>query len=163
MAIMLELLDPEQNTSFRDWYIDYPIDLSKVLFIATANRFTTISRELLDRLEFIEFNDYELEEKAIIAKYYLFPKVLQYAGLTNEELKIDDKAWPILVTAFGKEQGVRRLERNLQKLARGVLKKIVMDEVTSVTIGEKNVEKYAKQVLPDIEAIRGIDYTKAKD
>jgi ATP-dependent Lon protease len=79
MAIMLELLDPEQNLNFRDWYVDYPVDLSKILFIATANRFTTIARELLDRLEFIQFNDYKLEEKAIIAKYYLFPKVLHYA------------------------------------------------------------------------------------
>lgn len=163
MAIMLELLDPEQNTSFRDWYIDYPVDLSKVLFIATANRFTTISRELLDRLEFIEFNDYELEEKAIIAKYYLFPKVLNYAGLKTEELKIEDNAWPILVTAFGKEQGVRRLERNLQKLARGILKKIVMGEVTSITINKENVEEYSKRALPDIEAMRGVDYTKSKD
>ncbi len=163
MAIMLELLDPEQNATFRDWYIDHPIDLSKVLFIATANRFTTISRELLDRLEFIEFNDYKLEEKAIIAKYYLFPKVLEYAGLMNEELKIEEEAWPILVTAFGKEQGVRRLERNLQKLARGVLKKIAMREITSLTIDEKNAQEYALQALPEIETIRGIDYTKAKD
>ncbi len=163
MAIMLELLDPEQNTSFRDWYIDYPVDLSKVLFIATANRFTTISRELLDRLEFIEFNDYKLEEKAIIAKYYLFPKVLQYAGLDQEELIIKEEAWPTLVTVFGKEQGVRRLERNLQKLARGVLKKIVMEEVTSITIDKENVGEYIKNALPEIEAVRQIDYTKAKE
>ena len=162
MAIMLELLDPEQNTTFRDWYIDYPVDLSKVLFIATANRFTTISRELLDRLEFIEFNDYKLEEKAIIAKYYLFPKVLKYAGLQKDELIIEDEAWPQLVSAFGKEQGVRRLERNLQKLARGALKRIVMKEETSIIVDKNNVAEYAKDALPSIEAVRNIDYTTSQ-
>lgn len=163
MAIMLELLDPEQNTTFRDWYVDYPVDLSKVLFIATANRFTTISRELLDRLEFIEFNDYKLEEKAIIAKYYLFPKVLQYAGLKKEELIVEDEAWGDLTRAFGREQGVRRLERNLQKVARGVLKEIVMKKTDSVKINKSNVEKYAKLALPEIERVRSIDYTLAKE
>lgn len=162
MAIMLELLDPEQNPTFRDWYVDYPVDLSKVLFIATANRFTTISRELLDRLEFIEFNDYKLEEKAIIAKYYLFPKVLQYAGLKKEELTIEDDAWGVLVKAFGKEQGVRRLERNLQKLARGVLKEITMGYTNSVKIDSNNVQEYAEKALPSIEKVRDIDYTTGK-
>ncbi len=162
MAIMLELLDPEQNTNFRDWYVDYPVDLSKILFIATANRFTTISRELLDRLEFIEFNDYNMQEKAIIAKYYLFPKVLRYAGLNKEELIITDEAWPGLVNAFGREQGVRRLERNLQKLARGVLKRITLEETTSITIDKNNVQEYAQKALPSVEAVRGIDYTTAK-
>jgi ATP-dependent Lon protease len=162
MAIMLELLDPEQNTTFRDWYVDYPLDLSKVLFIATANRFTTISRELLDRLEFIEFNDYKLEEKAIIAKYYLFPKVLQYAGLTKDELIIENDVWGDLVNAFGREQGVRRLERNLQKLARGVLKQITMKETVSVKITKENVDRYTKLALPSIEKVRGIDYTLSK-
>ena len=162
MAIMLEVLDPEQNTNFRDWYIDYPVDLSKILFIATANRFTTISRELLDRVEFIEFNDYALEEKGVIGKYYLFPRILEYAGLKQEELTISDDAWPILTAAFGKEYGVRRLERNLQKLARGVLRKIVMKEATSVIIDKNNAEEYAKQALPSIDAIREIDYTEAK-
>ena len=163
MAIMLELLDPEQNPTFRDWYIDYPVDLSKVLFIATANRFTTISRELLDRLEFIEFNDYELEEKAIIGKYYIFPKVLQYAGLKKEELIIEDEAWGDLIKAFGKEQGVRRLEKNLQKVAREVLKEIVMKKTVSVKINKENVDKYAKLALPEIEKVRSIDYTLAKE
>ena len=162
MAIMLELLDPEQNTTFRDWYVDYPVDLSKVLFIATANRFTTISRELLDRLEFIEFNDYKLEEKAIIAKYYLFPKVLKYAGLTSKELIIEDSAWGDLVRAFGQEQGVRRLERNLQKLARGVLKRIIMKETMSIKIDKNNVSNYTSQALPNVEIVRSIDYTTPK-
>ena len=162
MAIMLELLDPEQNSTFRDWYVDYPVDLSKILFIATANRFTTISRELLDRLEFIEFNDYSFEEKTIIAKYYLFPKVLQYAGLKKEEFVIDDDVWSELTKAFGKEQGVRRLERNLQKIARGALKRITMKESTTVRVHKGNVDKYAKQALPSIERVRGIDYTLAK-
>ena len=161
MAIMLEILDPAQNTTFRDWYIDYPIDLSKVLFIATANRFTTIARELLDRLEFIEFDDYSMEEKTVIAKHYLFPKVLKYAGLKDTELIITDDAWKILTQAYGKEMGVRRLERNLQKLARGTIKEIIMGSTNKVKIDKSNAEKYASRALPHIEKVRSIDYTIA--
>src|SRR5690606_34621616 len=108
MAILLEIMDPEQNKNFRDWYLDHPIDLSKILFIATANRFTTITRELLDRLEIIEFPDYTLEEKTHIAQHYLFKKALKYGGLTEEELIIEQDAWPILVKSYGKDFGVRR-------------------------------------------------------
>lgn len=159
MAIMLELLDPAQNKTFRDQYLDYPIDLSNVLFISTANRFTTIARELLDRLEFIEFEDYSMEEKLVIAKNYLFPKVLRHAGLTKEELVITEDAWPILVKAFAQEMGVRRLERNFKKLARGVIKEIVLGRSKQIQINAENAPEYAKKALPNIEEIRGIDYT----
>lgn len=159
MAIMLEILDPEQNSNFRDWYIDFPVDLSKVLFIATANRFKTISRELLDRLEFIEFPDYSLEDKVMIASQYLFPEVLSYAGLKPEELQITQEAWPKLVEAFGKDQGVRRLEQNLKKLARRVIKSISLNETSSVIITADNVSEYVKQKLPSIEDVRHKDFT----
>lgn len=163
MAIMLEILDPQQNKTFRDWYVDYPVDLSKILFIATANRFTTLSRELLDRMEIIEFPDYDMSIKERIAKDYLFPQSLYYAGLQGHELQIADDAWPILVEGFGKDQGVRRLERNLQRLARKVIKRIVMGEVTQVVIDASNAQQYVKDALPSIESVRHIDYTLSQE
>lgn len=163
MAIMLEILDPQQNKTFRDWYLDYPVDLSKILFIATANRFTTLSRELLDRLEIVEFSDYPMEVKLKIAKDYLFPLVLSYAGLRPAELTVAEEVWPDLVNAFGMDQGVRRLERNLQRVARGVIREIMTGEKTSVTINKSNVRQYIAQALPSIEAIRNIDYTLGPD
>ncbi|MEA3357032.1 MAG: AAA family ATPase [Patescibacteria group bacterium] len=161
MAIMLEILDPQQNQTFRDHYIDYPVDLSKILFIATANRFTTLSRELLDRLEIVQFPDYSMEEKMVIAVKYLFPQSLQYAGLTVQELQVTNEAWPILINAFAKDQGVRRLERNLQRMARRVIKKIITGQVKSVVIDARLAQEYAKYVLPSIESVRNIDYTKS--
>lgn len=163
MAIMLEILDPQQNKFFRDWYLDYPVDLSKVLFIATANRFTTLSRELLDRMEIIEFPDYTMEVKMKIATDYLFPQVLYYAGLQPNELQITPEGWKILGEAFGKDQGVRRFERNLQRLARKIIKKIIMGEVTQVVIDGSNAAEFAKDALPAIEDIRHIDYTLSSE
>ncbi len=163
MAIMLEILDPQQNRTFRDWYLDYPVDLSKILFIATANRFTTLSRELLDRLEIIEFSDYPIDIKYRIAKDYLFPLVLTYAGLRPEELVIDDEVWPDIVNRFGQDQGVRRLERNLQRVARVVIKDIMTGKTGAVRIDRSNVNQYLEQALPSIEAIRNIDYTLGPD
>ncbi len=160
MAIMLEILDPQQNTSFKDSYIDYPVDLSKVLFILTANRLKTVTRELLDRLEIVEYHDYTPEEKLVIAKNYLWPKILSYAGLQPQELQISDDAWPAIVQAFGKDQGVRRLERNLQKMARKVLKQIVLGQAKSITINGQSVAQFVQDVLPSIKDIRNIDYTE---
>lgn len=159
MAIMLEILDPSQNSSFTDKYVDYPIDLSKIMFIATANRFNTISRELLDRLEFIEFPDYTVSEKTQIAKAYLFPKVLKYAGLRPEELVVNDDAWPLLIDSFAKDQGVRRLEQNLRKMARIVVKNIVLGKYQSVTITPQNVSQFTQFVLPNVDDIRDKDFT----
>jgi ATP-dependent Lon protease len=160
MAIMLEILDPGQNSSFNDHYVDFPVDLSKIMFIATANRFRTISRELLDRLEFIEFPDYTPDEKTRIAKSFLFPKVLTYAGLQPHELIITDDVWPKLIDSYGSDQGVRRLEQNLKKVARVVVKDIVLGKTTSVTISSQNVDEYIKYKLPNIEDIRDKDYTE---
>lgn len=159
MAIMLEILDPQQNKTFRDLYIDYPIDLSKIMFIATANRFKTISRELLDRIEFIEFPDYSQEEKIVIAQKYLFPKILQYAGLKPEELQIAPSVWPKLIATFGTDQGVRRIEQNMKKLARYVTKSIVLGKYPSITIDESNFEQFSSLVLPSVEQVRNKDFT----
>ncbi|MBN1617942.1 AAA family ATPase [Candidatus Dojkabacteria bacterium] len=160
MAIMLEILDPQQNTTFKDQYLDYPVDLSKVLFIATANSFTTISRELLDRLEIIPFPDYPFEDKVEIAKRFLFPQTLSYAGLQEQDLKITDDVWPEVVRKFATDEGVRRLERNLQKMARRVVKRIVLGQVSNLVIDSSNVADYTSIVLPSISEVRNIDYTK---
>jgi len=160
MSMMLEILDPQQNYAFKDQYIDYPVDLSKVLFIITANRFTTISRELLDRLEIIEFMDYTPEEKTVIAKNFLFPKALDYAGLTVGELQIADDVWPLFTRTYGNSQGVRRYERNLQRLCRKTLKRIMLGEITSLVINSTNAESYVNDVMTDIETLRDIDYTE---
>lgn len=160
MAILLEVLDPQQNKTFKDLYVDYPVDLSKVLFILTANRLKTVTRELLDRLEIVEFHDYTPEEKLVIAKGYLWPKILEYAGLQPTELQIADDAWPIIVQAFGQDQGVRRLERNLQKLSRRVLKMVVTGQAQSVLVNAQNAQEFVKYVLPSIKDIRNIDYTE---
>lgn len=163
MAIMLEILDPGQNYSFTDKYLDYPVDLSKIMFIATANRFRTISRELLDRLEFIEFPDYTKDEKAQIAKNFLFPKVLKYSGLQPNELIINDDAWPKLIDVYGQDQGVRRLEQNLKKLARVVVKDIVLGSYQTVTISAQNVDQYTKYKLPSVEDVRYKDFTESNN
>lgn len=163
MAIMLEILDPGQNHSFSDRYVDYPIDLSKVMFIATANRFNTISRELLDRMEFIEFEDYTVNEKQVIAKNYLYPKALEYAGLQPNELVIQDDAWPKLVEIYGNDQGVRRLEQNLKKLSRLVLKGIVSGQFPQVVINKENAHYFEKYALPSVEEVRDKDFTLKRD
>lgn len=159
MAILLEILDPQQNQTFRDWYIDYPVDLSKILFIATANKLKTVTRELLDRLEIIQFPDYTPEVKAVIAKNYLYPQVLSYAGLQPQELQITDDAWPTIVQVYGKDAGVRRLERNLQKLARRTVKQIVLGQIQSLVVDANVAQQLAGDALPSIEDVRGLDYT----
>lgn len=162
MAILLEILDPQQNTNFRDHYIDYPVDLSKILFIATANKLSTVSRELLDRLEVIKFEDYNKQEKIVIAQKYLYPQVLEYAGLQQQEFQITSNAWPIIIDIFGQDPGVRRLERNLQRISRKAIKQIILGQTQTVTITPEVAQQYADEALPSIENIRNLDYTAEK-
>lgn len=162
MAILLEILDPQQNTNFRDHYIDYPVDLSKILFIATANKLSTVSRELLDRLEVIKFEDYNKQEKIVIAQKYLYPQVLEYAGLQQQEFQITSNAWPIIIDIFGQDPGVRRLERNLQRISRKAIKQIILGQTQTVTITPEVAQQYADEALPSIENIKNLDYTAGK-
>ncbi|MCA9382283.1 AAA family ATPase, partial [Candidatus Dojkabacteria bacterium] len=142
MASLLEILDPEQNSTFVDHYIDYPIDLSKIMFITTANNLGGLSTALLDRLEIVRFTSYTDEEKQRIAIDYLLPKVLEATGLTTDQLKFDEQVWPLVIRPFGYDAGVRQLERNLTNLARKVAREIVEKKVTSVVINKDNVKKY---------------------
>ena len=101
MGVLVELLDPEQNVAFTDHYMDYPFDLSEVLFIATANNTTNIATAVLDRLEPIQMPSYSDEEKIKIAKDYVLPSLMKESGLTVENLSIDTELWPKLVRPLG--------------------------------------------------------------
>ena len=144
MGVLIELLDPEQNFAFIDHFIDYPFDLSQVLFIATANNTTNISTAVLDRLEPIQMPSYTDEEKTVIAKNYIWPKTMRLAGLTNENLKINDEVWVSIVRPLGFDAGLRTLERTINGICRKVARLIVEGKGTNFQITTENV----KQFLP---------------
>lgn len=146
MAALLEILDPEQNSTFVDHYLDYPIDLSKVFFICTANSLGTLSAALLDRLEVIRFTSYSDEEKETIAKSYTMPDVLKNSGLNPGDIIIQEDVWPLLIRPVGFDAGLRQLERNLATLARRVVRKTIEGESLPITITQENLRQY---VLPD--------------
>ena len=150
-SAMLEVLDSEQNSTFRDHFIEVPFDLSNVLFVTTANTTQTIDGPLLDRMEVIELTSYTREEKFHIAKEHLVPKQLKANGLRSSMLKIADSAIYMIIDSYTREAGVRTLERFIASLCRKVAKEIVSDEVKKVSITAKNLEKYlgAKKYLDD--------------
>src|SRR3989344_5648855 len=114
MGVLVELLDPEQNAAFTDHFVDYPFDLSEVLFIATGNNTTNVSTAVMDRLEPIQMPSYSDEEKTAIAKLYVFPRSVLDAGLTSAQLTIEDAVWPQIVRPLGFDSGIRTLERTIQ-------------------------------------------------
>ena len=142
MAILLEILDPAQNKTFRDHYVDYPIDLSQVMFICSANNTGTLSTALLDRMEVVKMPSYTNQEKTVIARDYLFPKVRKASGLKPEELQIDPDLWPEIVNPFGYDSGIRSLNRILESLCRKVAKQIVTGDVQSVRVTKENLKYY---------------------
>lgn len=146
MAALLEILDPEQNSTFIDHYVDFPVDLSKVFFVCTANNLGTLSAALLDRMEVIRFTSYTDEEKIVIAKNYSMPKVLMNSGLDAEKIQILDEVWPILVRPVGFDAGLRQLERNLATMVRAAARRIVEGHPTPIIITPENVRDF---VLPD--------------
>ncbi len=142
MGVLVELLDPEQNVAFRDHYLDYPFDLSEVLFIATANNTTSIATAVLDRLEPIQMPSYTDEEKIKIAKDYVLPQLLRESGLTTGNLTIDDAVWPKLVRPLGYDAGIRSLERTINSLCRKVARMIVEGKGKSFHITPENVKEF---------------------
>lgn len=142
MGVLLELLDPEQNTEFQDHYLDYPFDLSEVLFICTANHKRNIANAVLDRLEVIEMPAYTDEEKETIGKDYLLPRVMKECGLEESQLEIEESLWPQILRPLGYDAGIRTLERTIRGICRKAAVSIVKEGVETVQITEDNVENF---------------------
>ncbi len=141
-SALLEVLDGEQNVKFRDHYVEIPIDLSGVLFIATANTTQTIPGPLLDRMEVIEVNSYTENEKFHIAKDYLVRKQLERNGLTEKQVSITDKALVKIIHNYTREAGVRNLERRIGDICRKAAREFLEDKKTAIRITESSLEKY---------------------
>ncbi|BCJ96481.1 Lon protease [Anaerocolumna cellulosilytica] len=141
-SALLEVLDGEQNSKFVDHYVEIPVDLSEILFIATANSVQTIPKPLLDRMELIEVTSYTENEKHHIAKKHLIPKQIRKNGLELKQLGISDKALQRIISGYTKEAGVRNLERKVGELCRKAAKEIVSADTAKVKITDKNLEKY---------------------
>ena len=141
-SALLEVLDGEQNVKFRDHYLEIPLDLSGVLFIATANDASTIPRPLLDRMEVIEVSSYTENEKFHIAKKYLIPKQLERNGLTEEMLSFSDKVLEKIIHNYTREAGVRNLERRIGEICRKAAREFLEKKKKTVHITEGNLQKY---------------------
>ena len=144
-SALLEVLDPEQNSSFHDNYLDLDYDLSKVLFIATANSLDSIPRPLLDRMELIEMTGYSLEEKQEIAKRHLVPKQLEEHGLKHKELKFPKDTMNFIIDRYTRESGVRSLDRQIASVCRKVVKHIALEEEYATSLTNDDIIRYLGQ------------------
>ncbi|MCD6526898.1 MAG: endopeptidase La [Desulfuromonas sp.] len=156
-SALLEVLDPEQNNSFRDHYLDVPFDLSNVLFIATANQLDTIPAPLLDRMEIIRLSGYIMAEKVEIARRYLIPKALKNHGLTKKHVTIRKEALETIVDSYAREAGVRGLENRIKKIMRKSAMKFAADRVEKISVRKKNLEEYlGKPVFTQDELFKNV-------
>ena len=169
-SALLEVLDPEQNKSFRDNFMEIPIDLSDTMFIATANSYEGIPAPLLDRMEIIELSTYTDSEKLAIAKNHLVPKQMKLYGIKKKMFKITDGGILALIKGYTKESGVRNLEREIASLIRKAAKRIAEGAVKSVTVTENNISSYlgkTKIIQEPIEGenpigvVNGLAYTQS--
>ena len=167
-AALLEVLDSEQNSKFRDHYVELPVDLSEVLFIATANAMQDIPKPLLDRMEIIEVSSYTENEKFHIAKEHLMGKQLEKNGLKASQLKINDKAMQEIIRFYTREAGVRELERKLGEICRKAARKIYQGEEDKIRISRNNLEEYLgkkkyrqdkKNKKDEVGIVRGLAWT----
>ncbi|MFA5461262.1 MAG: endopeptidase La [Sulfurimonas sp.] len=151
-AALLEILDPEQNSEFRDYYLNFSIDLSKVIFIATANDIGNIPAPLRDRMEFIGISSYTPQEKLEIALRYLFPQELKKHGLKKSEVSISKAALKELIHSYTREAGVRNLRRRIANMSRKVAREILeKPEITKVSLSVKNLKDYFDKTVFEIE------------
>ncbi len=167
-AAILEILDSNQNKAFKDHYLEVPVDLSQVLFVATANTLNGIPKPLLDRMEIIEVGSYTVLEKLEIAQKYLLPSQLEKHHLTKEQVKITKANLKIVIEQYTKEAGVRNLERTIAKLCRKAAKEIVEQEVATVSINAAKIKEYLgasifeyeeKNREAEVGIVRGLAWT----
>lgn len=167
-SALLEVLDSEQNSKFRDHYLEVPLDLSEVTFITTANTLQTIPRPLLDRMEIIEITSYTENEKLHIAIEHLIPKQLEKHGITDEQLSFSKKAIWKIAHNYTKEAGVRQLEREIGNICRKAAKELLTTEKEKITVRDRNLhkflgkEKYSYQMAnaaPEVGIVRGLAWT----
>lgn len=145
MGVLVELLDPEQNHAFTDHYLDYPFDLSEVLFIATANNTNHIATAVLDRLEPLMMPSYTDLEKITIGQKYVLPRAIKAAGIPEDSLQITDDVWPNIVRPLGFDAGIRTLERTIDGIVRKVAKLMVEGKGTFFKISPENVREFLPQ------------------
>ena len=167
-SALLEVLDSEQNSRFRDHYLEVPLDLSEVMFITTANTLQTIPRPLLDRMEVIEISSYTENEKLHIAQEHLIPKQLEQHGLSAEQLSFSRHAVWKMARNYTKEAGVRQLEREIGNVCRKAAKEILTTDRKKISVTDRNIqkflgkEKYSYQMVnpePEIGIVRGLAWT----
>ncbi|MDB4920600.1 endopeptidase La [Mucilaginibacter sp.] len=156
-SALLEVLDPEQNSTFYDHYVEMDFDLSNVMFIATANSLSTVQPALLDRMEIIEVNGYTIEEKIEIAKQHLIPKQREAHGLKAKDVVVKPDIIEKLIVDYTRESGVRSLEKKIGSLVRGVAKNIAMEEPYNPTVNKKEVEKILGAPIFDKDLYEGND------
>lgn len=142
MGVLVELLDPEQNSAFTDHFIDFPFDLSEVLFVATCNNTTHISTAVLDRLEPIQMPSYTDEEKITIGKKFVFPKILEEYGIDPNQIQIEEDLWPQIVRPLGFDAGIRTLERTIEGIGRKIAKLIVEGQTQKFHLTKENIKEY---------------------
>lgn len=142
MGVLVELLDPEQNQAFTDYYVDYPFDLSQVIFIGTANATANIATAVMDRMEPIGMPSYTDEEKIAIGKGYLLPKSFHAAGLPNGVLFIEDALWPQIVRPLGYDSGIRTLRRTIDGIVRKVARELVEGKIQTLHLTPDNIDQY---------------------
>ncbi len=153
-AVLLEVLDPEQNNKFRDYYLNFNIDLSKVIFIATANEVGSIPAPLRDRMEFIFVNSYTPQEKYEIAKKYLIPQELKKHGLKNSEVNISKPTLQLIIANYTRESGVRNLRRRIADILRKVAKQLLIDStVEKVSITNTNLKEFLPKTVFEIDEV----------
>lgn len=152
-AVLLEILDPEQNSKFRDYYLNFHIDLSKIIFIATANDASAIPAPLRDRMEFIWLNSYTPQEKFEIAKRYLWPNELKKHGLKSSEVAIKKDALNLLISDYTRESGVRNLRHRIADILRKSALEILSEQTKKISITTKNLENYLDKKVFEITVI----------
>ncbi len=150
MGVLVELLDPEQNHHFLDHYLDYPFDLSQVLFIGTCNGTSHIATAVMDRMEPIPMPSYSDDEKSIIAQKYLLPKILKETALPEGVLQLSPEVWPILVRPLGYDAGIRSLQRTLRGVVRKVARQHLEGNLPSVVLTPDNIKPYLPSFSSEI-------------